>query len=62
MSIALQLAEFLGTSWLLWRLSVHSYRPRTPRNVRDVDRWPVEAVEPPAWPRPNGPVNVRGVE
>jgi hypothetical protein len=44
----LQLAEFLGTSWVLWRLSALAYRPRTPRDARDVERWPVEADEPAA--------------
>lgn len=48
MSGVLQLAEFLGASWLLWRLSVYCYHPRTPRDGRDVHRWPVESAEPAA--------------
>jgi hypothetical protein len=48
MTVALQLAEFLGASWALWRLSAYCYRPRPQRNARDVDRWPVPSVEPAA--------------
>lgn len=44
----MQLAEIIGTSWLLWRLSAWCYRPRVPRDLRDVSRWPVELAEPPA--------------
>lgn len=60
MSIALQLAEFLGASWLLWRLSALLYRPRSPRDARGLNRWPVEVAEPAA--RRDRPVNVRGEE
>ena len=60
MSIALQLAEFLGASWLLWWLSALLYRPRTPRDARGLNHWPVEEAEPAA--RRNQPVNARGEE
>jgi hypothetical protein len=48
MSTVLQLLACSGASWLLWQLTQFCYRPRVPRDARQLDRWPVEVAEPAA--------------